>query len=190
MKHEITSYNTRKMLSSALKEALQQKDLSKVSISEVAEAANLNRKTFYYHFESINDLVFWTLNDGLLKATKSFDLKDDYEKTIHFALDYIEKDRAFMYKLIHSDARGVFMEFVFNNLREMTMKAINDMSIRNDRKLEENYKNFIADFSTQAMVGTIIQRIDDPKRYNRAEIEEYLNRVFTITIENLTKSEA
>lgn len=178
------------MLSGALKEALEQKDLSKVSISEVAEAANLNRKTFYYHFESINDLVFWTLEDGLLRATKSFDLKEDYKKTIHFALDYVEKDRAFLYKLIHSDARGVFMEFVFNNLREMTMKTINDMSIRDGRKLEEKYKNFIADFSTQAIVGIIIQCIDNPEKYNRSEIEEYLNRVFAITVENLTKKEA
>lgn len=46
MRHEVASYNTRKLLSTTLKNIMKEKDLSKISISEVAEAAKVNRKTF------------------------------------------------------------------------------------------------------------------------------------------------
>jgi len=41
------------MLADSLKKAMKSKPVSKVTISEIIADCNVNRKTFYYHFEDI-----------------------------------------------------------------------------------------------------------------------------------------
>lgn len=71
MKYEVVSLNTKKMLSGALKNAMKSKSLSKITVSELNEACGVNRKTFYYHFQDIYDLLKWTLEQEELRLLKS-----------------------------------------------------------------------------------------------------------------------
>ena len=71
MKYEVVSLNTKKMLSGALKNAMKSKSLSKITVSELIEACGVNRKTFYYHFQDIYDLLKWTLEQEELRLLKS-----------------------------------------------------------------------------------------------------------------------
>ena len=59
MKHEITSMNTKKLLSSSLKKLMEHKKLSKITVSEIIADCGVNRKTFYYHFEDKYELLNW-----------------------------------------------------------------------------------------------------------------------------------
>ena len=189
MKHSVTSYNTRKLLSTTLKKIMEEKDISKISISEVAEAANVNRKTFYYHFNDIYDLLAWTLDDEALKLVESFDLTVDYDKAIIFMLDYIEANRSFVESVIHSRSRHGARVSLYNSLRNISLKTIDNVAKKKKIYLEDEYKSFVAGFSTQAVVGTILYWIDNPD-YERAKLEKYLIRVFRVTVENLVADEA
>ena len=53
MRHEVTTYNTRKSLAESLKKAMRTKAFSKITVSEIIGDCGVNRKTFYYHFEDI-----------------------------------------------------------------------------------------------------------------------------------------
>ena len=57
MKHEVTSLNTKKALAAALKELMTKKPLSKITVSDIISVCGVNRKTFYYHFQDIYDLL-------------------------------------------------------------------------------------------------------------------------------------
>ena len=46
MKHEVTTYNTKKMLAEALKKAMKTKSFSKITVSEIIKESGVNRKTF------------------------------------------------------------------------------------------------------------------------------------------------
>ena len=188
MKHSVTSYNTRKHLSVTLKEIMKEKDVSKISISEVAEAAGINRKTFYYHFNDIYDLLAWTLDDEALKLAETFDLTVDYDKAIKFMLDYIEANRLFVESVIHSRSRHGARKSLYESLRNISLKVIDKAVKRKKAYLEDEYKSFVAGFSTQAVIGTILYWIDNPE-YERAKLEKYLVRVFRVTVENLVADE-
>ena len=188
MKHSVASYNTRKHLSAALKEIMKEKDVSKISISEVAEAAGVNRKTFYYHFNDIHDLLAWTLDDEALKLAETFDLTVDYDKAIKFVLDYIEANRSFVESVIHSRSRYGARKSLYESLRNISLKAIDNAAKRKKAYLEDEYKRFVAGFSTQAVIGTILYWIDNPE-YERVKLEKYLVRVFRVTVENLVADE-
>src|SRR5471030_1141297 len=47
---------TQKSIRDALMNLLEEKDVSQITIKELAENANINRKTFYMHFSSIDDI--------------------------------------------------------------------------------------------------------------------------------------
>ena len=65
MKHEITSQNTKRMLANTLISLMKKKPLSKISISEIVKECQINRKTFYYHFEDIYGLLEWHLEQEI-----------------------------------------------------------------------------------------------------------------------------
>ncbi len=50
---------TRKAIHEAFRKLVLTKDLSKITVSELAHEADIDRKTFYLHFSSINDLIQW-----------------------------------------------------------------------------------------------------------------------------------
>jgi AcrR family transcriptional regulator len=49
--------NTKALLKNSLKELLNKKPISKISIRELTELVGVNRQTFYYHYKDIYDLV-------------------------------------------------------------------------------------------------------------------------------------
>ena len=80
MKHEITSMNTKKLLSSSLKKLMEHKKLSKITVSEIIADCGVNRKTFYYHFKDIYDLLKWTLELETVEMLKNFDMVNHHMK--------------------------------------------------------------------------------------------------------------
>ena len=50
---------TKRALAEALKKMMEKKLLSKITVTDLAEACGINRHTFYYHFRDIYDLVEW-----------------------------------------------------------------------------------------------------------------------------------
>ena len=54
---------TCKAIVKAFKELLEEKDYEKISISDITRRAEINRKTFYYHFTDIHDLVVWAFDN-------------------------------------------------------------------------------------------------------------------------------
>ena len=55
--------STKIALANSLKYLLKSKPLSKITINEITTNINVNRNTFYYHFEDINKLVEWIIEN-------------------------------------------------------------------------------------------------------------------------------
>lgn len=64
------SYHTKLELASALKEILETVPFRKVTISQIADKAEMSRKSFYYHFEDKYDLVKWIFEQEFLQPMK------------------------------------------------------------------------------------------------------------------------
>ena len=57
MKYTAATKKRKQMLADSLKRAISKKSFSKVTVSEIVEDCGINRKTFYYHFEDLYDLL-------------------------------------------------------------------------------------------------------------------------------------
>lgn len=50
---------TQQLLAETLKALMREKKLDSITVQELVDRAKVNRKTFYYHFHGISDLVNW-----------------------------------------------------------------------------------------------------------------------------------
>ena len=48
---------TKKVIIAALMQLLTEKDLSEITVTELAERAGINRKTFYLHYDRVEDII-------------------------------------------------------------------------------------------------------------------------------------
>ena len=155
MKYEVTSLNTKKLFAEALKNLVVQKSFSKITVSELIRVCNVNRKTFYYHFTDVYDLLKWTLEQEAIEVVKKFDLIIDYEEVILFAMDYIEKNSVFLKNIYDSVGRDELKRFFYWDFIEIT-----------------------SSFYTEAIAGTLLEWIVHKEEHDKQQVINYISVIF------------
>ena len=61
---------TKKALAGALKELMDTKPFQKISVSDICERCQMNRKSFYYHFKDKYDLMNWIYDTEFIGVAK------------------------------------------------------------------------------------------------------------------------
>lgn len=100
------------------------KPLSKITVSEIVKDCGLNRKTFYYHFEDIYDLLKWMFEEEAVEVVKNFDLMEDYEKAIVFVMDYVEKNQYIINCAYDSMGRDGMKHFFYADFTELVTTIV------------------------------------------------------------------
>ena len=182
MKHEIATLNTKKALAASLKKYMARKSLSKITESEIIADCDVNRKTFYYHFEDIYALLKWTLEQEAIEVVKQFDLLVDYEEAILFVMDYVEQNahilncaydsmgRDGMKRFFYADFIGIMRTLVDGAEKELGVSATAD------------FKEFLCQLYTEALAGALIEWVKDRTKFSREKVLKYLSLILRTSI--------
>lgn len=173
MKYEIVTLHTKTMLSGALKDAMRRKPLSKITVSEIIQACGVNRKTFYYHFQDIYDLLKWTLEREAVEVVKNFDLLVNADDAISFVMDYVEANRHILNCAYDAMGRDALRRFFYTDFIEITLSLVEQAELHTGCQTDPEFKRFLAEFYTEALAGMLINLFkakDFP--YSKTEIRE------------------
>jgi probable dihydroxyacetone kinase regulator len=145
---------TKKALLKAFGQLLEEKAFNKITISDLTQRCGLNRMTFYYHFDSIYELMIWGLETQLHEVSKDCvnyeNWKMGYLRVFHFALErrmYITK----IFQTIEQE----HLERYLNKIAEGMVVAVIDDKC-GDRELQEDEKLFTAQICAHVLVGTLV----------------------------------
>jgi len=188
MRYEEISHQTKQMLAESLKKAMKSKSISKVTISEIIADCNVNRKTFYYHFEDIYDLLKWILEEEAIEVVKNLDMVIDYEETILFALDYIDKNHNFLENVYKSLGRDHLKQFFYTDLIGITRGIVDKTEQMEGLNVEEDFKEFLAATFTEAIAGMLMELISAKEIGNRKKVVEYTSVIMKSSITSSLKS--
>ncbi|MCH5203657.1 MAG: TetR/AcrR family transcriptional regulator [Oscillospiraceae bacterium] len=72
MKTDLRVIKTRAVIKNTLIELMSEKEIAKITVSQLCEKAKINRKTFYRHYREINDVKAELENEALEEFSKSF----------------------------------------------------------------------------------------------------------------------
>ena len=156
MTHEEATLQTKTALAASLKRFMQKKPFGKITVSEIIADCNVNRKTFYYHFEDIYALLKWMLEQEAVEVVKSFDLLLDYEEVIRFVIRYVRENAHILNCAYDDMGRDAMKRFFFNDFVSVIENVITDTEARCQIRITDDFRRFLADFFTEATAGMLV----------------------------------
>ena len=156
MKHEVTTLNTKKMLSASLKHGMEKKSLSKITVTDIVTDCGLNRKTFYYHFQDVPDLLKWTLEQEAVDVVKQFDLLNELEEALRFAVRYIRENSHMINCAYDSIGRDELKRFLNHDFQSIVMSIVEQIERKENVHSDPDAKKIICNFYTEGMAGELV----------------------------------
>ena len=156
MKHEVTTLNTKKMLSASLKHCMEKKSLSKITVTDIVTDCGLNRKTFYYHFQDVPDLLKWTLEQEAVDVVKQFDLLNELEEALRFAVRYIRENSHMINCAYDPIGRDELKRFLNHDFQSIVMSIVEQIERKENVHSDPDAKKIICNFYTEGMAGELV----------------------------------
>jgi len=168
---------TKECLSAALKEQMLKKSLSKITVSELIKICNMNRNTFYYHFEDIYALLKWTLEQEAIEVVKKIDLLINPEEAINFILNYIDENKYIIACAYNSLGYEQLNRFFYQDGQAIVSHLVDEANRRRENPLKESYKEFVTMFFTEAIAGSLIHYIQNKESWSKEDVAHSLLKI-------------
>ena len=169
---------TRQAIRIALISLLSEKELSDITISELSARAQVNRKTFYYHFEDIFSLLKWTLDQEAMCMFGKYDLVSQRRDAVDFALDYISSNHDILHNIVHSIGRSELSRYFYNDIYEPIHNLVCEAVKKHSVTAEDSYQVFLSRFLTEAIAGILLDCIERDMG-DRKKLAEYIAATIT-----------
>ncbi len=119
---------------------LEKKDFAYITVKEICEAANVNRSTFYLHYENIGDLLSESVeymnrqfldymlgtNDGFVAKLKNCPIEELYLITPEYLMPYLSyiKEHQRMFCTILENSAALRLNDIYTNLLQYVLFPI------------------------------------------------------------------
>ena len=185
MKHEVTTYNTKRLIADTLKTLMLAKPFSKITVSGIITACKINRKTFYYHFEDIYALLKWMFEEEAIEVVKHFDLLVDYKEAIHFIMNYVDENEYIISCAYNSIGREEMKRFFCADFLGIITSVIDSAEIRIGKRFDPDFKEYVAKFYTEALAGMLIDWMQQKDKHDREKVIRYLTTIIATALDNI-----
>jgi AcrR family transcriptional regulator len=157
-KETTMSQMTKKALAASLKQILQKKSLSQITINEITEGCGVNRMTFYYHFKDIYDLVEWICVEDAEKILNRKKGSESWEQKYLSIFRMLQDESSLILSLSRSASRERLTNFLNDLVFNLMIGVVEEQST--DLDVSEQEKIFVADFYKYALGGILLNWID------------------------------
>lgn len=178
MKHSDISLKTKLTLASSLKKLMEQKSLSRITVSELCRDCGLNRKTFYYHFDDIYSLLKWMLEQEAWNAAEKYDLLTDYQTLLALVIDYMDNNNDILNHMYDTMSRNSLIDFFFPDLQKALRFMIEKLEKKMGFAMDEEFREFLSSFYATSLSGLLIDRLRETSGYTKEELMDYI--IFTL----------
>lgn len=141
----------------AFKELLTQHSLDHITVIQICDQANVNRQTFYYHYQNmvhlLEDMIFLEIYDEVNKG-KSY---DTWKYGFITTLNFIENNHDIFLNIYHSSYWEEANRF-FNKTSDALLRGVVDECIREGGyQIREEDKQFVIDYYRIIFTGLITE---------------------------------
>lgn len=174
---------TKRALVQSLKNLLQQKPLSKITISDITEDCGISRMTFYYHFKDIYDLVEWACAEDAARALQNKKTYDTWQQGFVQIFHAVRENKVFVMNVYRCVNREQVEKYLVPLTDQLIMGVITERAA--GMTVREADQQFIAQVYSYAFVGIMLDWIRDDMR---ADPEELVNRLAMVIRGGITQA--
>lgn len=176
-------------LAFALKTMMSEIPLDEISVTSLTKRCGVNRKTFYYHFHDIYDLLTQVFLDERIQGTEN---AKDINQLLKVIFDYYIKNSKFIDATLNSAGKELVQEFFYNICYTNFLRFINNMA--DGKKLHINDRKYVARFYAFAYSNSIIYYLSTYKNKTLNGLMNCFNfqnkNVLEESVQNLLKTRA
>lgn len=107
---------TKQAMGTAFKELLEDRPFEKISVSDICDRCNMNRKSFYYHFKDKYDLANWIFDSEFVELMRQHDLDvmntecrfEERWRGLSVACEYFYENRTFYRRILKVEGQNSF----------------------------------------------------------------------------------
>lgn len=125
----------------ALKDMMAHQPLETISVLELSKKCGVSRKTFYYHYHDIYDLLTQVFLEEKIPGVNN---ATNFQDLIELVFEYYKANQAFIDATLQSAGEDLFSEFIYNIFYTTALKEIKKIDTEN--VLHPNTKKSIARF--------------------------------------------
>ena len=146
---------TRKAIKTTLIDLMEKDDISKITVTEICNILDINRGTFYLHYESINDALL-DIETEMVGNIRDIVMAHDPRnlRVIFRELDLLIRDRLREYRILTSGDSSHFVNFITREMKELFDQLSMEDSASAGRTKSQNY---ISAFLISGGIGVFIE---------------------------------
>ncbi len=145
---------TKRALASTMKELMEAKPFSKISVSDICEVCGMHRKSFYYHFKDKYDLVNWIFYHDFIELTVR-DEPPTFTELYRRLCIYFYENRVFYRNALSVAGQNSFGEY-YQELFEASVKAYLE-----DDYPDNEHLDLIAAYYSQLSLAALTKWLDE-----------------------------
>lgn len=165
---------TKKALAAALKGLMEEEEFTKISVADICNRCDMNRKSFYYHFKDKYDLVNWIFDIEFFKIIEEKSQSDAWE-IIEVLCEYFYDNKKFYRSALKIKGQNSFEEHFIELMIPIIESRIQE--ILGDGETQEFYVNFCIDAFIGSMKRWILDKKDLPPEKFTALLKSCINLI-------------
>lgn len=168
---------TRSAIISAFKEMIIEKDFKQITIKELAERADINRKTFYLHYESMEEILFdlsIELSDQIFESLNDRDFFNPDCYDINILVECIDSIINSNYELTRKIISSDSYRFFSRNIRDLVKDSF-IRKIRSKIKVNEYIMNLVSDYVASGFAKVLKDWFEDPGELSSRDISQLVS---------------
>lgn len=175
--------STKEMLAKALKELLNNNTIDNITVQNIADNAYVSRKTFYYHFKDMYDLLEWTLQQDAEAVIAGNTTIDTWQKGLINIFSYCEENNKLIFNIYHSVRREILEGYVCKAVKPVVWEIMQGEP--NYEGLAKEDIEFIIEFYALGITGLFMKWVGDEMKTEPELIVAKLEQFFCGSLKNL-----
>ena len=181
-KEDLRIIKTKASLYRALIDIMKKKSFEDIRVSEICKKSQINRSTFYDHFNDKNELLYSMIQDmknelqeNLVINEKHDSIKDASMQILKALLLYIDKNKKIYSSIIKINGNSIAKDMIVDTLIDTVTKEI-DNNFNNNTIIPTRTMVL---FYANGVISIISEALEDPSKYNPDELYEFIDNLIS-----------
>lgn len=179
---------TKNLIKQEFIKLLNKKSLHNITVTEIAKQCKIERKTFYYHYENLPQLVKEIFDEELEDVIKEFNETLSWEESFISAAKFILENKKVVKHMYESDYKVELEKYIFSISGEIMRKYVR--RVAKDTKAQVIDIKLIAYFYQCALSSSLVEWVATDMKTDPKIVARRLGKLMDGNIlESLKRSE-
>ena len=161
------SQTTKRAFAASLKKLLSHKTLDNITVKDIAQDCEVQRQTFYYHFQDIYALIEWIYLNEVTKAINDKKTHATWNQGFYQLFQYILENKSFVINTYRSIKHEDLEKYIYEGSYALLWGVVEEQSL--GLQVNDRDKKFITNFYKYSFAGILLDWIcngmkDDPQK--------------------------